>query len=122
VTKNIHTENYKGFDIIINGEFKHNVYDFVNGYTDAVYLYYYVYDDKSIELLLKDNIYHQAKVVYKDLPTKFLFWTFYPKETFEQKVKREIDDLIHYIKSEIDQHLYEKEITDGLLDSLKTIE
>jgi hypothetical protein len=114
--KLLHEENYKGFIINIHGRYIEDYYDWTEKDTHAVKLEYLTttVDNKNFYI----NGF-QYKYVVEKKPYKFLFRTFYPKTTFEEDVREEINYLTEYIKDKIDVYLYEQEMTNGLLESLR---
>lgn len=114
--KQIHSEMYKGYEILINAKFESKNYDWrQNKETDSVTFYYHVFDGDGQSIYIE---YSQIETVYKEQPSRFLFWTFNPKHSFKEKTEKELEYLITYIKNVIDRKIYDREMTEGLLDSL----
>lgn len=104
VLKEIH---YKGFVTIIKGEFTWNGW---HGCHCVRYKYTISKDD---HIIFKDS-----EVVVPEKPMKILFWTISKGITLKQAAEDELNDIVNYSKRYIDNLLYEKEMTDGLMDSL----
>lgn len=114
--KTLHNEIYKGFIINICGRYIKDYYDWDEGITNAVRLYYNVTTPDGDNFEIDD---YQYYTVAQKKPTRFLFWTFKPKLTFEEQVKEDLNYVIEIIKNDIDKKLYEEEMTRGLLESLR---
>lgn len=114
--KQIHNEIYKGNEIIIHAKYMEKYYDWNEHWTNAVRMDYVVFspDGKPVSI---EN--YQYTIVPKKKPYNILFWKVKPKITFEEDVKEELNCLIEFIKNAIDRKIREKEMTEGLLDSLK---
>jgi hypothetical protein len=115
--KLIHEEIYEGYSIKINARYLVDYYDWDEGYTNAVRLYYYVRTPLNSDMYIDGFEY---RTIGEKKPYKILFWKVYPKTTFEEDVRNRLNELIEYIKSKIEKRLLEKKMTDGLLDSLKS--
>jgi hypothetical protein len=116
--KLLHSERYKGFDIEIYAKYIEEYYDWNEHWTNAVRLEYTVFSKEGHPVYIER---FQHTVVPKKKPWKLLFWKIKPKTTFEDDVKEELNDTIEFIKKKIDIKFHEKEMTDGLLDSLKGV-
>jgi hypothetical protein len=114
--KLLKVDTYKGYSLSINGEFKQGYYIWGEGNRDIVRLEYKVTNPEGNNFYIES---HQFSIVPEKKPKKFLFWTIQPKATFEEDVNEELESMIEFVHSKIDKYLYEKEMTDGLLESLR---
>lgn len=112
----VYDEEYKSYRVVIHSKFIKDYYDFYEKLTNAVRLDYEVYDPTGNFLELER---YQFTVIPQQKAKRFLFWEFQPKTTFKEDVEDELKALIEFIKGKIDKRLFEKEVTEGLMDSLK---
>lgn len=114
--KSIYDEAYQEYKIKIEAKYITDHFDWDEKYTNAVKLYYTVTTPWNTELIIDD---YQWETFAEKKPKRFLFWKFHPKLTFEESVRNGLNELIEYVKDEIDKRVYENKMTDGLLDSLR---
>ncbi|MCA1027021.1 hypothetical protein LCM23_13045 [Cytobacillus kochii] len=117
--KHLQSDSYKGYKIDIYGKFKSNYCTWDYGNTDVVILEYKVTSPSGQYVMISER---QKRIAMKEKGFKFLFIKFPPSETLEETVHRILDDIIIKFKKQIDIKITEKEMTDGLLSSLKKVE
>jgi hypothetical protein len=114
--KRVHDETYNDYQIVIDAKYISDYYDWDEKYTNAVRFEYYVATPWKTDMYIESC---QMATVVEKKPKRILFWKIQPKTTFEEDVREQLNWLIEDIKSIIDKRIYEKKMTDGLLDSLK---
>jgi hypothetical protein len=114
--KLLHNEVYKDITFQIHGKYIKDHFDWEEGFTNAVELNYKVTNLDGKDLYIER---FQFAIVPEKKPRRYFFKTYYPKTTFEEDVREKINKLINYIKGKIDDYLFKKEMTDGLLESLR---
>lgn len=114
--KVVYDEIYKDYQIIIESKFMKDHYIWGEGYTNVVRLDYSVFNPIGEPLHIES---YQFEMVPQPKVKKFLFWKIKPKLTFKEEVEEWVSDLVLFLQQRIDKELFENEVTDGLMDSLK---
>lgn len=125
-SKILHSEFYKGYTLLIKGEYRSNVLVRRGmGYVenDVVYLYYKRFvgniDVNSNNFVDVPNI--NVVTVQKPLIEKSFFKKNNNQKSFEELVSEKFQLIIGTMRNKIDLEIRDQEVTDGLLDSLKGI-
>lgn len=98
---------YQGYEISIHGSFGYDTWD----KKDAVYLETKICKDGLRFHSFKDVVTQEERTLLQSLFNK-------PKKTLKQSVMEEMESNVTYCINKIERMKLEKEMTEGLLDSL----